>query len=429
MMDRNAECLTREAWRQWHTELLQSTVNRVYARVPFYRKAMDLFGVGPDDISTLEDLARLPFTTRNDLSNSYPYGFFAVPLRDIVRIQAHRSVQTNPVVIGHTRSDLEHRQGLTARFLRSCGVTQDDIAQICLDPGMSVLGQELKDGAEIIGALVIPPDPLSTRARLKVMVDFKTTVLMTSPSYGRHLLHELTYASIPIASLSLKTAILVGEHLGEDLRKELEDGLSIKVHASYGISEAAGPAMAYECGKGVGLHLAMDHFIPEIISPETGKQLPYGEYGELVVTTFATKANPLVRFRTGDMTRLVTDPCPCGRTTWRIDSVRERCDDIVSIRGVKISPIQIESFLASRCGGSAPPHLVVIREERFLKQVELLIAMDEGLFTGNLPDMHTWLRSLESAFEEEIGIACRALPVERGRLSPFLDAGEKIVTL
>ncbi len=430
MAQSDVERLSPEALRQWHTELLQSTVNRVYSRVPFYRKAMDRTGVAPSHIHSLEDITRLPFTTREDLALSYPYDFFAVPLRDIIRIHALRSCRETPVVIGYTKGDIEHQQARTSHFLRMCGVEPEDIVQICLDdPGMSVWGQGLKEGAETLGALVIPPDPLSTRSRLKVLVDFKASVLITTPSYGLHLLGAFTQESLSLASLSLKTGIFVGEPLPEETRERLEAGFGITAYSAYGIIEAAGPVMAVECSEKSGLHIAVDHVIPEIVSPETGDRLPAGETGELVVTTVRTKAFPLLRFRTGDMTRIIPEPCACGRKNWRMEPVHERCDRLLSIRGVKIDPSRLDAFVAGRCDGTHLPNVLAVREEMSLKKIELWIAVRDEVFSGELPAMHTWLRSIEASFSEEFGIPCRALPVEASRIAPYLDKGQKVVFL
>lgn len=406
------EYLSPDAWRQWHTELLQSTVNRAWDRIAFYRKAMENADVTKDDISSLDDIEKLPFTTRDDLSVNYPYGLFSVPLRDIVRIHTLRSAQANPIALGYTDSDLRHRRALSSRFLASAGVTADDIVQICLDPGMSNIWQDIREGAESLGALVIPPDSISTGARLRVLVDFKTTALVTTPSYGMHLLERLKRDGVPVASLSLKNAILVGETLTDEVRTRLEDGFSVETWSGYGIFEALGAGMAYECRCRCGLHLAMDHFIPEVVDPETGESLEPGSPGELVVTTVTARANPLIRFRTGDLTVLDTEPCACGRTTWRMMPVSGRCDDLVTLRGIRISPDHISKFLSDRAGGMRLPCLMVLRRRDHLMTIELRVAIGVDNFSGSLPELHRWVREVEQAFEENIGVACVVKPVE-----------------
>ncbi len=426
MQNDKVEYLSPDAWRQWHTELLQSTVNRAWDRIPFYREAMESVGVSKDDIASIEDISKLPFTTRDDLSLNYPYGLFSVPLRDIVRIHTLRSAQANPVALGYTESDLRHRRSLSARFLAACGVTPDDVVQICLDPGMSNIWQDIREGAEQIGALVIPPDSISTGARLRVLADFKTTVLVTTPSYGQHLLSRLVRDRVPVASLSLKNAILVGETLTEDIRKEIEDGFSVDAWSGYGIFEALGAGMAYECKYRCGLHLAMDHFIPEVVDPDSGRPLPFGEQGELVVTTVTARANPLIRFRTGDLTSLAVEPCQCGRTTWRMMPVAGRCDNLVTLRGIRISPDHIANFISERAGGARLPCLMLLRRRDHLVTIELRIGIGVDNFSGSLPELHRWVREVEQAFEETMGVACRVKPVEAASIWSKLPEGSTI---
>ena len=422
------EYLSPNAWNQWHTELLQSTVNRAYKRVPFYRKKMDEMGIGPDDIGSLEDIVKLPFLSRDELSENYPYGLFAVPLRDIVRIHTLRSGLTNPIAIGLTRQDLKRRVELAARFFKTTGITQEDIVQICLDPGLSLHGQELKEGAEELGALVIPPDPVSTFTRIRVMIDFKTTTLVTSPSYGLHLLEVFKEKNMPIGALNLRKLILLGEHLSSDARSVFEKELDVEMRATYGIFEASGPTMAYECECRCGLHLALDHIIPEIIDPKTSEPVEDGKEGELVITTVTTRANPLIRFRTGDFTKLIKETCSCGRTTWRMEPVRKRTDDLISVRGIKVSPSNISHLLAEEAKGKPVTSLVVLDKWKHLTQIRILIAMDENIFTGDLPELHNWIRRCEERFQETLGISCRIEPVERKRILPFLEKGKVVIT-
>lgn len=426
-MNSRVEYLSEDAWRQWHTELLQSTVNRAYDRVSFYRKVMDSLDVRPDRIKTLEDISMLPFTTRDDLAANYPYGLFAVPLRDIVRIHTLRSSQKHPVVTGYTRQDVEHRKQLAMRFLTVCGVTPDDVVQICLDPGMSILGNVVKEAAEAMEALVIPPDPLSASERLDVMSDFRTTALVTTPTYAMHLLFLLEKKGIPPVSLNLKKGIMLGETLEEDMRQKLEEGFGMELRSAYGIIEAGGPGMAYECREKTGLHLAMDHFIPEIIDPETGAVLPEGSEGELVVTTVQNRSNPLIRFRTGDITTVDRSPCPCGRTTWRIAPISGRSDNLAIVRGVRISPDKIRAVIEGVSNGKSLPFVVMLSEINRLVDIELHVAMDSSAFSGSLPQLHDWVRGLENSFEETIGVSCRVKPVEIRSIEKWLHDGTVFV--
>jgi len=413
---------------QIQTELLQSTVNRVYKRVPFYKNIMDSACLSPEDIKSIEDLKKFQFTTREVLSENYPYGLFAVPLRDIVRIHTLRGINGTPVVIGYTRQDVEHRIMLSRRFLEACSVSSDDIVQICLDPGMSVVGQDLKEGAEAIGALVIPPDPISTEARIRILVDFKTTTLITTPSYGDYLLSKIKEEGPPIAALSLKRMIVVGEAVDVGTRAKWMEEFGIDTRAGYGITEVMGPGMAYECEALSGLHMALDHFIAEIIDPDTGENLDIGEEGELVVTTITTRANPLIRFRTGDITKIIQKPCPCGQTLWRLAPVKSRSDDMISIRGVKIGEKIIEYFLKEQLG-KVPSYCLKVRKDRPLERLELKIAMSPEIFTGSLPELHVFLRQLEEAFQEKIGINCSISPGEEKSLKELLQRAKGHILL
>jgi len=421
---------------QLQVELLQSTLNRVYNRVPSYRKAMDALKCTPEAVTSLADLARLPFTTREDLTANYPYGQFAVPLRDIIRLHTLSCGVSNPIVMGYTKQDVAHRQGLTCRFLSASGVTADDIVQICLDPGMAFLAQELKEAAEAMGALVIPPEPMAVQERLRILADFKTSTLITFSSYLQYLFAELAESGMHLANLSLKRVVLLNEHLDMDAREEMEREFAVDILCGHGILEAVGPVMAYECEKRNGLHLAMDHLIAEVVHPATGAVLPSGEKGELVITTLTTKANPLIRFRTGELTRILTEPCACGRTTWRIEPVYERTDGLVQVRGLNISLDQVEAFvrhgLARLSRGQvskAVPHVMAVRKERFLERLELWIAITDEFFAGSLPLLHDWLREMEMDFEDAFGLACRMRPVELCTLESYLKQGLRVIYL
>ena len=417
------EYLSPEGWRQWQLELLQSTLNRVYERVPFYRHLMDEKNLRPENISTLEDLQKLPFTTRQHLAENYPYDLFAVPLRDIVRLHTFPGIET-PIVKGFTQRDLNSIRRLTARFLTACGVTSEDIVQICLDPGMSIWIEELKEGAETLGALVIPPDPQSTTNRLRIMRDFKTSVLISTPSYALYLASIMRETGIK-APESLRLAILVGEGIKPEERLRLENALALKTRLSYGITEAVGPAMGYECEQKEGYHLASDYFLAEIIDPETGTPLPAGETGELVITTLAVKANPLIRFRTGDLTRFIPEPCPCGRTTPRIAQIEGQLEGRVSIRGIKISLKYIESLLKETYR-HLPEYLLLIKKTHYLEELELWVAINDQLFEPSILGLHQKAKAFEKRFEEIFGLPCHLKFVEKDHLQEIAQ-GQKII--
>ncbi len=422
-LNNRVEYLSEEGWRQWHLELLQSTINRVYHRVPFYRKLMDKKGVTPEDITDLSALKRLPFTTREHLEENYPYDLFAVPLKDIVRLHAFPGPRT-PIVKGFTRRDLTSIRRLTARFLTTSGVTSEDIVQICLDPGMSIWIEELKEGAEEVGASVIPPDPQSVTNRIRIMRDFRTSVLVTTPSYALFLDHFMREKGIK-APASLRLVILVGEGIEATERLRLEKSLGVDTCLGYGLTEAIGPGMGYECERREGYHLAVDYFLPEIIDPETGEDVKEGEVGELVITTLAVKANPLIRFRTGDLCRFIPGACPCGRTTPRISSILGQCDGRVSIRGIKISLSYIETLL-DQAYGHVPDYVLYIKRPNYLEELELWVAMNEKLFEPSILGLHQMAEKFEKAFEETFGLPCRLKFVEKEHLLQ-VARGQKVI--
>ncbi|WP_456432957.1 phenylacetate--CoA ligase family protein [Thermosulfuriphilus sp.] len=414
-MDRDIEHLSLEDINQWQAELLQSTINRVYERVPFYRKLMDRAGISPEDIKGLSDLSKLPFTTREHLAQNYPYDHFAVPLRDIVRIHIFSGIYQRPVVRGYTKADVLARKDLVTRFLKACGVSPDDIVQICLDRGMAVWGEELREGAEALGAVVIPPDPVSPANQLLVMGDFKTSTLITTPSYGLHLLDWLRTNGVK-KPLFLRQGIFVGETLTEKDRQTLEEGFGIRALSGYGIIEAAGPGMAYECKAREGLHLAVDHVIAEVIDPESQTPLPPGEEGELVVTTVSVKANPLIRFRTGDRTKLILDTCVCGRKSPRIAPISGRVDDLLVIRGVKISRTLLSDIICQTMGDKNVPFEIEVKKRRHLHELEIKVAMIPSVFIESIPGLHEKISQIETAILETVGLPVRVTFIEADSL-------------
>lgn len=402
---------------QYQAESLQHVLNRAYQRVNFYKNAMDKKDIKPEQIEKISDLSLLPFTNKDDLAKNYPYNFFAVPLRDIVRLHTLKIPFGNPVVIGYTKADIETRRLLFSTFLKACGVIPEDIIQIYLEKGMAVWGSELKEGAEYLGALTIPPDPINLRSLLMVMRDFKTTTLITTPTGIKNILNEIIESEIPVAGLSLKKILLIGEYLDLKTRNNLKDKLSVDCYSLYGLIELGGPC-AFECEAQNGLHIAMDHFIPEIIDPSTGQNLPLSSEGELVLTTLKSKANPLIRFRTGDITSLITKKCSCGRYEWRIVPVSRTSDKRVNISGVKINPYQIKDFLKNY-GMCETKYLFVAKDFNYKKKPELWLVMDGENFTGSLPQLHKLLVTMEADFEDVFGLYCAIKPVEISGLEKY----------
>jgi phenylacetate-CoA ligase len=390
--------------RQLVLERLQSTLNRAYRNVPFHRRRLQEEGIDPSDIQSLEDVQRLPFTTRRHLSENYPYGLFAVPLRDIVRIHTAPGTSVNPTVSGYTRQDLDVWANMVATALRSSGVTPDDILQISLDPGLDTWGRDYQSGAEALGASVIPNTLLSIGKQLMVMRDYKPSTLVTTPSYAHQLAAHMANRRLDPAAFSLKTLILVGEPAGSEERAFLENQLQVRTWQHFGLSEVPGPALAYECASRSCLHVNDDHFLPEIIDPATGESLPADQAGELVLTTLTTRAYPLIRFRTGDMARILPEACDCDCRLVRIEWRPERSDRLLRIRGVKVHEQQVLAGIETALG-MAPPHACMF-ESRYREKIflEIWIAVDSSLFSDEIKMLEDRMKMVRDQVQEETGV-------------------------
>jgi phenylacetate-CoA ligase len=388
-------------------ERLQSILTRAYRQVKFYRRQFDEKGLRLESIRSLRDLARLPFTTREDLSENYPYGLFAVPLRDIVRIVSSPGTTEQPIVVGYTAQDLKLWLELLARLYTASGVTREDIVQLILPAGLANWRRDLQAGAEYLGASVIPAATLNFAKELMVMRDYKTSVLVTTPSLARHLLSVMARMHLMAADLSLKKVFLVAAPLPVAVRHEIEDTLQVKAATAYGITEVMGPGLAFSCEADQGLHFSADHFFPEIIDPDTGAALPPGAEGELVITTLSTVAFPLVRFRSGDRTRLLRGHCPCGRTLVRLGEINGRVDAIFSVGGIKVHPEQIGALLQQFLGGHAPRWRWHVSEEDGLEFLEIELTLDEKLFSDEVKALEGLCRQMRRHLQDHLGINAR----------------------
>jgi phenylacetate-CoA ligase len=398
------ECLDREERAQRQLEGLQSTLNRAYKNVPYYRKRFREEGIEPSNIESLQDLGRIPFTMREHFSENYPYGLFAVPLRDVVRIHTSRGTLLKPTVSGYTRQDLVVWREMAARSLAAANVSNADILQIDLGPGLINWGRDYQSGAEAIEAGVIPMTILPPEKQLMILRDYRTTTLVTTPSAAMQLTHLLFRANLNPNALALKMLILVGEAPDMRIRAQLSERLHLKTWVHYGLSEVPGPALAFECEEGQGLHISEDHFLPEVIDPETGNVLPEETDGELVLTTLTTRALPLIRFRTGDRVRLISSPCPCGRTLKRIEWLSPRTDEILVIRGVKVQHRQIQLHLERVLGFMPGACRFVIKSEELRDYLEVWIRVDDDLFSDEIKEMEKLSRRLESELTTELGL-------------------------
>jgi phenylacetate-CoA ligase len=385
-------------------ERLQSTLTRAYRQVKFYRRQFDRLGLNLDDFRSLGDLAKLPCTTRKDLSENYPYGIFAVPLRDIVRILSSPGTTEKPLVVGYAAQDVKLWLELLARLYAAAEVTREDILQIILPPGLANWRRDLQAGAEYLGASVIPPATLNFAKELMVMRDYKTSVLVTTPPLARHLLTVMAGMGLTPAELSLKQALLVASPLPGEVRREIEAGFQVKLATAYGITEVMGPGLAFSCGADGGLHFSEDHFYPEIIDPETGTSLPPGSPGELVITTLSTVAFPLVRFRSGDRTSLLPTTCDCGRTLVRLGEITGRTDPIFSVGGIKVHPDQINLLLQEVMGGALPEYRHRVVTEKGLEVLEIDLIVAESFFSDEIKALEMLCRRARRHLQENLGI-------------------------
>ncbi|HOV27920.1 MAG TPA: phenylacetate--CoA ligase [Pseudobacteroides sp.] len=405
------ECMPREELRRVQSERLINTVKRIYHNVPFYREKMQKQGIEVGDIKSVDDLKKLPFTYKQDLRDNYPYGLFAVPMSEIVRIHASSGTTGKQTVVGYTRRDIDTWSEVMARTLTSAGANKESIIQVAYGYGLFTGGLGAHYGAERVGASVIPISGGNTSRQLQIMRDFGTTHLACTPSYALYLAEALEEAGVKKGDLKLKAGVFGAEPWSENMRKEIEDRLGILAIDIYGLSEIIGPGVASECYCKAGMHIQEDHFIPEIIDPETEEVLPPGEKGELVFTTITKEGLPLIRYRTRDLTVLNADVCECGRTFMRMNKVTGRSDDMLIIRGVNVFPSQIESVLLE-IGETAPHYLLIVDRKDNLDILEIQVEMTPGLFSDEVKKLEEIEGKIRKGIESTLGINAKIRLVE-----------------
>ncbi|SMC92393.1 phenylacetate-CoA ligase [Desulfocicer vacuolatum DSM 3385] len=406
------ETMPREALEAIQLRRLQTTLERVYATVPFYKESFKKAGVKPSDIKSLADLKRIPFTVKKDLRDNYPYGMFAVPMENVVRIHASSGTTGLPTVVGYTQRDIKTWSELMARSLAAGGATSNDIVHNAYGYGLFTGGLGVHYGAERLGASVIPVSGGNTKRQIVIMRDFKPTVLTGTPSYILHLAEVAEEMGISFKDLNFKCGIFGAEPWSEDMRSDLEEKLNLKAMDIYGLSEIMGPGVSIECREAQkGLHIFEDHFIAEIIDPETQEPLPYGETGELVFTSITKEAFPIIRYRTRDITSLNPEPCVCGRTHVRMNKVSGRTDDMLIIRGVNVFPSQIESVLMKN--KSIQPHyqLVVDRVDN-LDTLTVKVELGQDMFSDEIKILQEMEKKISMDIKEYLGVSAKIKLVE-----------------
>lgn len=404
------ECMSRDELADLQSKRLVKVVNRVYHNVEYYRKKMQAVGIEPGDIQGIEDLDKLPYTTKDDLRDTYPFGLFAAPQSEIVRIHASSGTTGKATVVGYTRKDIDTWAECVARALTMAGVTRGDTIQVAYGYGLFTGGLGAHYGAEHLGATVVPMSTGNTKKLTTMMIDFGVTAIACTPSYLLHIAETLE-ANGDIPNIKLKAAICGAEPWTEQMRLQIEDKLHISAHDIYGLSEIMGPGVACDCKYHKGLHVFEDHFLPEIIDPETLKPIGPGQTGELVFTTLTKEGLPLIRYRTKDLTSISYEKCECGRTLARISRFKGRSDDMLIIRGVNVFPSQVEAALLEM-GGTTPHYMMIVDRVNNLDTLEVQVEVEERFFSDEIKELENLTKKIAHAIQQAIGLAVKVKLVE-----------------
>ena len=405
------ECASREEMRMIQSERLRDTVNRIYHNVPYYRKKMQEVGLTANDIHGIDDLTKLPFTIKYDLRDNYPFGLFTVPMSEIVRLHASSGTTGKPTVVGYTRKDIQMWAEVVSRSLCMAGVHRNDIVQIAYGYGLFTGGLGIHYGTENLGASVIPISGGNTHKQVQLMEDFGSSVLCCTPSYALNIAEVMKEMKVDIKNLKLRIGIFGAEPWSESMRKEIETKLGIKAMDIYGLSEVIGPGVSCECEHQCGMHINEDHFLPEIIDPETLQPVAPGEIGELVFTTITKEGIPLIRYRTRDLTRLIYDKCTCGRTLVRMEKCKGRSDDMLIIRGVNVFPSQVETVLLNM-SEVEPHYLIQVDREGTLDMMSVMVEVQEQFFSDEIKKLEELRLKIARNLEQVLGIAVNVKLVE-----------------
>lgn len=408
------ECMSRDELMHLQSKRLVKQVNNIYHNVEFYRKKMQAVGLEPGDIKGIEDLHKLPYTTKNDLRDTYPFGLLAVPRSEIVRVHASSGTTGKATVVAYTRNDLEVWKECVGRAMTMAGITKEDTIQIAYGYGLFTGGLGAHYGAEHIGATVVPQSTGNTKKLVTMMKDFGTTALACTPSYLLHIAEVIEQENLK-DEIRLRTAVCGAEPWTEAMRHQIEEKLGISAHDIYGLSEVMGPGVACDCEFHQGLHIAEDHFLPEIIDADTLEPIGPNQTGELVFTTLTKEGLPLLRYRTKDLTSITYDKCECGRTTARISRFKGRTDDMLIIRGVNVFPSQIETALLE-LSGTTPHYLMIVDRVNNLDTLEVQVEVEERFFSDEIRELENLSKTIAHAIQMAIGLAVKVKLVEPSTL-------------
>ncbi|MBC8530150.1 phenylacetate--CoA ligase [Christensenellaceae bacterium NSJ-44] len=426
--DPQFECMPHSDMRALQLERLQKMVQYAYDRVPFYRKKFDAIHLKPSDIHSLEDVAKIPFTVKNDLRDHYPYGLFAVPMKEIVRIHASSGTTGRSTVVGYTKKDLDTWSTAIARIAAQGGATDNDIAQIAFGYGLFTGGFGLHYGLEKLGAAVIPMSTGNTEKQIKIMRDFGSTVLVSTPSYALYMAEVAEKAGSNPAELPLKYGLFGGEGSTESMRAEIERRWDMQATENYGMSEVMGPGVAGECLEKHGMHINEDLFYVEIIDPETGEVLPEGAKGEVVITTLCKEGIPMLRYRSKDISYLMGEPCPCGRLTTRLAKIEGRTDDMLIIRGVNVFPSQIEEVLIS-IPEVGPHYEIIVSRRNYLDVLEINVEVADGKLLESFSGLEKLEEEIKRKLRVMLGLDAKINLVEPETLKRFMGKAQRVTDL
>lgn len=407
----NMECATKDEMKALQSFRLSQTVRKVYNNVPYYRERMEKAGVTPDDIHSVEDLKKLPFTMKQDLRDTYPYGLFAVPMEDVVRVHASSGTTGKQIVVGYTQNDLDVWSECCARALTAAGATNKDFMHVSYGYGLFTGGLGLHGGAEKVGMTVIPVSTGNTSRQINIIKDFGSTYICCTPSYALYLAETMKDMGITKDDIKLKAGLFGAEPWTEEMRREIEENLGLKALDIYGLTEIIGPGVAFECSEQTGMHINEDHFIAETIDPETGEVLPEGTQGEIVFTCISKEAFPLLRYRTRDIGILKREKCSCGRTLIKMMKPAGRSDDMLIIRGVNVFPSQVESVLL-QLGNTAPYYQLIVDRINNTDTLEIQVEISPEMFSDTVKSLEDQEKIIKSAVESTLGIAAKIRLVE-----------------
>jgi phenylacetate-CoA ligase len=426
--DQKHECMPVSELRELQLERLKKTVKTLWNKVPYYRQKMKALGISPADIRSLEDVQKLPFTTKEDLRLCYPYNAFAVPMEKVVRIHASSGTTGKSTVVGYTRRDMDNWSDLVARFLVAGGLTEKDIVHIAFGYGLFTGGFGLHYGAEKVGATVIPVSSGRSERQIQIMQDFGSTALVCTPSYAIYLGEIMANLGIKASELKLRLGFFGGEFWSNLMRKEIQAKLNLFATDNYGLSEVMGPGVSGECSQQLGMHIFEDHFYVELIDPATGAPADPQKGGELVITTLTKEAIPVVRYRTRDLCSFIAEKCPCGRTSVRMTKVSGRSDDMLIIRGVNVFPSQIEEVLLG-IKGIMPHYQLMVSRDGALDNLEVHVEVSEGFFFDEMKKQQEFARAIEHKLENAIGIRARIKLVEPKTIERSEGKAKRVVDL